>query len=69
MQSPSEIASQSDVIMICVGRDEDVRDVICGDNGILESVNPGTIVIDHTTTSATLAKEMSQILQETDVIF
>ena len=61
--SPSDIASQSDVIMICVGKDEDVRDVICGDSGILKSLNPGTIIIDHTTTSATLAKEMNQILQ------
>ena len=68
-ESPSEIASQSDVIMICVGKDEDVRDVICGDKGILESVNPGTIIVDHSTTSATLAKEMSQILQEKECYF
>ena len=68
-ESPSEIASQSDVIMICVGKDEDVRDVICGNNGIVESVNPGTIIIDHSTTSATLAKEMNQILQEKECYF
>jgi 3-hydroxyisobutyrate dehydrogenase-like beta-hydroxyacid dehydrogenase len=68
-ESPSEIASQSDVIMICVGKDDDVRDVICGNNGILESVNPGTIIIDHSTTSATLAKEMSQILKEKECYF
>ena len=56
-ESPSEIASQSDVIMICVGKDDDVRDVICGNNGILESVNPGTIIIDHSTTSELLPKK------------
>jgi 3-hydroxyisobutyrate dehydrogenase-like beta-hydroxyacid dehydrogenase len=67
--SLSEVASQSDVIMICVGRDEDVRDVICGNDGLLESLNPGTIIIDHTTTSATLAKEMNQVLQEKGCYF
>ncbi|MDA9621159.1 NAD(P)-dependent oxidoreductase, partial [Gammaproteobacteria bacterium] len=54
-ESPSEIASQSDVI--------------CGNNGILESVNPGTIIIDHSTTSATLAKEINQILKEKECHF
>ena len=61
--SLQEIAVQSDVIMICVGNDDDVRDIICGNDGMLESLNPGTIIIDHTTTSATLANEMDQILQ------
>ena len=61
--SPQEIAVQSDVIMICVGNDDDVRDIICGNDGMLEFLNPGTIIIDHTTTSATLANEMDQILQ------
>ena len=67
--SLSEVASQSDVIMICVGKDEDVRDVICGNDGLLESLNPGTIIIDHTTTSATLANEMNQVLQEKECYF
>jgi 3-hydroxyisobutyrate dehydrogenase-like beta-hydroxyacid dehydrogenase len=67
--SLSEVASQSDVIMICVGKDEDVRDVICGNDGLLKSLNPGTIIIDHTTTSATLAKEMNQVLQEKGCYF
>ena len=67
--SLSEVASQSDVIMICVGKDEDVRDVICGNDGLFESLNPGTIIIDHTTTSATLAKEMNQVLQEKECYF
>ena len=67
--SLSEVASQSDVIMICVGKDEDVRDIICGNDGLLESLNPGTIIIDHTTTSATLAKEMNKVLQEKECYF
>ena len=62
--SPLEIASQCDIIILCVGKDEDVKEVICGENGILKSIKPGTIIIDHTTTSATLAKDINQILKD-----
>ena len=67
--SPSDMASQCDIIILCVGKDEDVIDVICGENGILKSIKPGTIIIDHTTTSATLAKDMNQILQNKKAYF
>ena len=67
--SPSDMASQCDIIILCVGKDEDVIDVICGENGILKSIKPGTIIIDHTTTSATLAKEMNHILQDKKAYF
>ena len=61
-ETPAEIASMSDVIFLCVGRDEDVREVLTGEGGVLLQIKPGTIVVDHTTTSALLAKEMNDIL-------
>ena len=67
--SPSDMASQCDIIILCVGKDEDVKDVICGENGILKSIKPGTIIIDHTTTSATLSKDMNQFLQDKKAYF
>jgi len=67
--SPLEIASQCDIIILCVGKDEDVKEVICGENGILKSIKPGTIIIDHTTTSATLAKDINQILKDKKAYF
>ena len=67
--SPSDMASQCDIIILCVGKDEDVKDVICGENGILKSIKPGTIIIDHTTTSATLAKDINQILKDKKAYF
>ena len=67
--SPLDMASQCDIIILCVGKDEDVKDVICGENGILKSIKPGTIIIDHTTTSATLSKDMNQILQDKKAYF
>lgn len=67
--SPLDMASQCNIIILCVGKDEDVKNVICGENGILKSIKPGTIIIDHTTTSATLAKDMNQILQNKKASF
>ena len=67
--SPLDMASQCNIIILCVGKDEDVKDVICGENGILKSIKPGTIIIDHTTTSATLSKDMNQILQDKKAYF
>ena len=58
-QTPEEVAEGCDVVFLCVGNDEDVRSVVTGENGILKSLKPGSIVVDHTTTSATLAQEMS----------
>ena len=67
--SPLEIASQCDIIILCVGKDDDVKEVICGENGILKSIKPGTIIIDHTTTSATLAIDTNQILKDKKAYF
>ena len=61
-ETPAEIASMSDIIFLCVGRDEDVREVLTGEGGVLLQIKPGTIVVDHTTTSALLAKEMNDIM-------
>ena len=57
--TPEEVAEGCDVVFLCVGNDEDVRSVVTGKDGILKSLKPGSIVVDHTTTSATLAQEMS----------
>jgi 3-hydroxyisobutyrate dehydrogenase-like beta-hydroxyacid dehydrogenase len=55
--SPGDASRNSDVIFICVGRDEDLRDVMDGPNGILENSKENAIIVDHTTTSADIARE------------
>ena len=56
--TPREAAAQADFVLVCVGNDNDVRSVFNGDDGLLASLKPGAIVIDHTTTSAELAREL-----------
>ena len=50
--STAELAKLSDVIMICIGNDNDVRDVISGRNGVINYLKKGSIIVDHTTTSS-----------------
>jgi 3-hydroxyisobutyrate dehydrogenase-like beta-hydroxyacid dehydrogenase len=56
--SPAVAARGQEFVFICVGNDADVREVVTGPDGILAGAAPGTIVVDHTTTSAELAREM-----------
>ena len=67
--SPNELASSSECIVLCVGKDEDVKDIINGKSGIIDALNPGSVIIDHTTTSAELAKEMNEVLLSKDCFF
>ena len=56
--SPREAAKDCDFVMMCVGNDDDVRSVVYGDNGALAGMRRGAILVDHTTASALLAKEL-----------
>ena len=56
--SPRAAATGADVVFVCVGNDDDVRAVILGADGALAGMNAGTVLVDHTTASATLAREL-----------
>ena len=64
-----EVAENSDIVMLCVGNDDDVRSVIGGPDGILAGARPGLVVVDHTTTSAELAKEIAALCAAAGVVF
>ena len=59
-QTAAEAAKASDVVFVCVGNDEDVKSVLFSDEGVFAGLAPQGIVVDHTTTSATLAVEMQE---------
>ena len=62
--SLSELSSSSEFIILCVRNDQDVKNIINGKQGIIDSLKPGAIIIDHTTTSADLSKKMNELLSE-----
>ena len=67
--SPAELAKVSDVIILCVGNDNDVREIITGDQGLLDNLKTESIIVDHTTTSANLSKELEELLKSKDISY
>jgi len=56
--TPKEAAQGCDFVMMCVGNDDDVRSVAYGDNGALAGLRKGAVLVDHTTASAVVAREL-----------
>lgn len=72
--TPADAASGAEVLMLCVGRDEDVRQVLLGEglpggvaDSALSTLAAGSVVVDHTTTSAHLARHLAQVCAERGV--
>ena len=67
--SIKEISSNSEILILCVGNDKDVKEIICGQDGAVDFLKPGSIIIDHTTTSSDLAIELSSLLKPKKISF
>jgi 3-hydroxyisobutyrate dehydrogenase len=57
--SPAAAAKGAAIVFTCVGNDDDLRSVIYGDSGALAGMAPGAILVDHTTASAEVAREIA----------
>ncbi len=57
-QTPRLAAQQAELIFCCVGNDDDLRSVTLGADGAFAGMEPGAIFIDHTTASASVAREL-----------
>jgi len=68
-KSPKDAAIKSEYIFVCVGNDDDVLSVFNGDDGIISGVSKNSILVDHTTASADLAKNLYKILINKQVHF
>jgi 3-hydroxyisobutyrate dehydrogenase-like beta-hydroxyacid dehydrogenase len=67
--TPREAAQGADFVMMCVGNDDDVRAVAYGDNGVLAGIRKGAVLVDHTTASAVVARELHAKCREKGVGF
>ncbi|MEP6874530.1 MAG: NAD(P)-dependent oxidoreductase [Burkholderiales bacterium] len=61
--TPAAASAGADVVFICVGNDDDLRSVVLGEHGALKGMKPGAILVDHTTASAQVARELSAAAQ------
>jgi len=57
-ETPEEAAKDSDFVFTCVGNDNDLKEVAFGNKGIFNTIKKGSIYIDNTTASATVAREL-----------
>jgi 3-hydroxyisobutyrate dehydrogenase-like beta-hydroxyacid dehydrogenase len=67
--TPAAAAGAAEIVFCCVGDDSDVRAVILGAEGILEGISDGGVIVDHTTASATVAREVCEAARKRNVGF
>jgi len=58
--TPAEAAADADIVLACVGRDADLRAVTLGEGGAFAAMKKGAVFVDHTTASATIARELGE---------
>ncbi|NQT01962.1 MAG: NAD(P)-dependent oxidoreductase [Planctomycetes bacterium] len=61
--SPADVAGDSDVVITCVTDTPDVKGVLLGENGVIETASRGLICVDMSTISPAATKEMGQVLE------
>jgi 3-hydroxyisobutyrate dehydrogenase-like beta-hydroxyacid dehydrogenase len=67
--TPREAAANAEVVFVCSGNDHDVRAVVEGDDGILAGMRPGAVLVDHTTDSPALARELAGLCADRELGF
>jgi 3-hydroxyisobutyrate dehydrogenase len=67
--TPREAAANADIVFMCVGNDDDLRSVVLGPDGALAGMKSGSVLVDHTTASANVARELHALAAQQGVAF
>jgi len=67
--TPKDAAFGADIVISCVGNDADLREITLGEQGAFHSMSEGAIFIDHTTTSANIARELNEVASRKGIQF
>ena len=67
--SPGEAAAGAELVFMCVGNDDDVRSVSLGDGGVLSGMPAGGVLVDNTTVSAEVAREVAAAARDKGIGF
>ncbi len=68
-ETPREAAQGADLVMTCVGNDQHLRAVLLGESGAFAGMAAGSVLVDHTTASADIAREMAALAAERELGF
>jgi 3-hydroxyisobutyrate dehydrogenase-like beta-hydroxyacid dehydrogenase len=69
VSNAAEVGELCEQVFLCVGNDEDVKEVVSGEEGILQSMKKGGVIVDHTTISADISKELSELCSAKEIGF
>lgn len=67
--TPRAAATGADCVMVCVGNDQDLRSVVLGEHGALAGMSAGGVLVDHTTASAEVARELAEVAGGSEISF
>jgi len=67
--TPREASEGCEIVFSCVGNDDDLRSIMLGDDGILAGIASGSVIVDNTTASAEVARELYEAAKEKGVGF
>ena len=66
-ESPAEAAAEADMVVTCVGNDDDLADVVLGPQGVFTTLRRGRVFVDHTTVSARIARQIAVEARDLEV--
>jgi 3-hydroxyisobutyrate dehydrogenase/2-hydroxy-3-oxopropionate reductase len=67
--TPRQAAQNADIVFCCVGNDDDLRSVTMGADGAFAGMQAGAVLVDHTTASASIARELAAAAQQAGLAF
>ncbi len=67
--SPAQAVLDAEVVFACTGADPDLREITLGEDGAFAAMSSGSIFVDHTTASATIARELAEIAAQRGIVF
>jgi 3-hydroxyisobutyrate dehydrogenase-like beta-hydroxyacid dehydrogenase len=67
--TPAAAAAGAEIVFMCVGNDDDLREVTLGDEGALRGIEKNAVLVDHTTVSAGIARELAQYASAKEIGF
>ncbi|NNC78431.1 MAG: NAD(P)-dependent oxidoreductase [Woeseiaceae bacterium] len=68
-KTPGAATRDADMVLACVGNDDDLRSVMLGESGVVASISSNALIVDHTTTSANVAREIAAAAAACDAGF
>ena len=69
VSNAAEVGELCEQVFLCVGNDEDVKEVVLGEEGVLQSMKKGGVIVDHTTISADTSKELNELCSAKEIGF